>query len=1024
ELFIKTGVVLDYETKTSYSITINVDDTTVGSTPDASVNYTLNIIDQVVETTPVPSIIISEVAPWSSGNSPLAADWFEVTNTGTGAVNITGWKMDDNSNSFGSSVALNGITSIAPGESVIFIETSNLATASVTFKNLWFGSNPPAGLQIGSYTGSGVGLSTGGDAVNLFNGSGTLQANVSFGASTITSPLRTFNNAAGLNNATISQLSVVGVNDAFIALNDANEVGSPGTTGKLFVSEVAPWSSGNSPVAADWFEVTNTHGIAVDITGWKMDDNSGSFAAAVALNGITSIAPGESVIFIETATPSTKVPQFLSNWFGANPPAGLHVGSYTGSGVGLGTSGDAVNLYNSTGALQANVAFGVSPGGPFPSFDNAAGLNNTTISQLSTVGVNGAFIAVNSVNEVGSPGTIVNSPCPTITVTATQGAAILCNGDSTTVTVTASGGTAPYIGTGTFTVSPGTYTYSITDANGCTGSVQVTVAPGVGTTPGQPAAFTTKSTFVYKGDNGIVYTVPNTAGVTYSWLYNGTGATINGTGNSVSIDYSTAATNGTLSVTAGNTCGTSVARTLDIYVNTAITVNTTNYDYSFVTVGCNRVDYLDTAFTTGDIDYSTGRSTANVYQLKRLFNEIAHLNPLPDFLIMTGDIVMGYKTPSTADTTELAKQLTSWVELYQASPLASLPIQLVAIPGNHETQDKAAGKHSFATAEQIFTRIMAPYILGSNGPGVGGPDSLSTDQSKLTYSFNFHGDHFIIMDTDPVGKDNQVPYKWIGSDIQAARAANARHIFAFGHKPAYSSPLTPGGGLDAAATLPQRDSLWKYFEDNNCEAMFSAHEHLWDSINPHSGKTWQVINGNGGSRVEPVWVGAGKQYYGYTIVNIYSDRTVNVMGVGRNTTQSPSAGGTPYPVNEDYNASTVRNNFNICLTTNSNLTVATCNSYIWHGTTYSSSGTYTYTSVNSAGCDSIEHLALTINSLPTVVASNVSGCAGTAIALSGLPAGGTFSKPNPYTGASTTYTYSYTDGNGCSNTSSAANITV
>jgi hypothetical protein len=36
------------------------------------------------------AIIISEVAPWSSGNSPVAADWFELTNTGSTSVNISG----------------------------------------------------------------------------------------------------------------------------------------------------------------------------------------------------------------------------------------------------------------------------------------------------------------------------------------------------------------------------------------------------------------------------------------------------------------------------------------------------------------------------------------------------------------------------------------------------------------------------------------------------------------------------------------------------------------------------------------------------------------------------------------------------------------------------------------------------------------------------------------------------------------------------------------------------------------------
>jgi len=194
----------------------------------------------------VGSIVISEVAPWSSGNSPLGADWFEVTNTGTSAVNIAGWKVDDSMPTFATAIALNGITSIAAGESVIFIETTSPATTADTFRALWFGSSPPANLQIGSYSGAGIGLSTSGDEVNLFDSSGVLQANVSFGSSPGSAPFATFNNADGLTGA-ISTLSTVGVNAAFAAFNDANEIGSPGTTiSKLIVSEVAPWSSGNS----------------------------------------------------------------------------------------------------------------------------------------------------------------------------------------------------------------------------------------------------------------------------------------------------------------------------------------------------------------------------------------------------------------------------------------------------------------------------------------------------------------------------------------------------------------------------------------------------------------------------------------------------------------------------------------------------------------------------------------------------------------------------------------------------------
>ena len=53
-------------------------------------------------------------------------------------------------------------------------------------------------------------------------------------------------------------------------------------------------SSGNNPYTGDWFELTNTGGAAVDIAGWKMDDNSDSSGLAVALNGVTSIPAGRS----------------------------------------------------------------------------------------------------------------------------------------------------------------------------------------------------------------------------------------------------------------------------------------------------------------------------------------------------------------------------------------------------------------------------------------------------------------------------------------------------------------------------------------------------------------------------------------------------------------------------------------------------------------------------------------------------------------------------------------------------------
>ena len=53
---------------------------------------------------------------------------------------------------------------------------------------------------------------------------------------------------------------------------------------------------------------------------------------------------------------------------------------------------------------------------------------------------------------------------------------ILCHGGTANVEITAIGGTEPYSGTGTFNVTAGTYTYTVTDANGCTSTISVTVS--------------------------------------------------------------------------------------------------------------------------------------------------------------------------------------------------------------------------------------------------------------------------------------------------------------------------------------------------------------------------------------------------------------------------------------------------------------------------------------------------------------------------------------------------------------------
>jgi hypothetical protein len=64
---------------------------------------------------------------------------------------------------------------------------------------------------------------------------------------------------------------------------------------------------------------------------------------------------------------------------------------------------------------------------------------------------------------------------PTMVMASASAGSILCNGGSTSVMVSGMGGTMPYSGTGTFTVTAGTYSYTVTDANGCSAMTSITV---------------------------------------------------------------------------------------------------------------------------------------------------------------------------------------------------------------------------------------------------------------------------------------------------------------------------------------------------------------------------------------------------------------------------------------------------------------------------------------------------------------------------------------------------------------------
>lgn len=82
--------------------------------------------------------------------------------------------------------------------------------------------------------------------------------------------------------------------------------------------------------------------------------------------------------------------------------------------------------------------------------------------------------------------------------------------------------------------------------------------------PQAAGTITGPATFI-PGTAGIIYSISSIPGATgYQWGYTGTGVTINGSGNSVTLDFSVSATPGQLSVRGTNTCGQGTAATLDL----------------------------------------------------------------------------------------------------------------------------------------------------------------------------------------------------------------------------------------------------------------------------------------------------------------------------------------------------------------------------------------------------------------------------------------------------------------------------
>jgi len=174
----------------------------------------------------------------------------------------------------------------------------------------------------------------------------------------------------------------------------------------LRITEVMPNQAASTGVStADWWELTSFESAPVNISGWRFNDDTGGLTDPYTINTPLTIAPGESIIFVEGITAAA-----FTNWWGStNLPANLQIKTYSGNGLGLGAAGDGIRLWNAqaTDAADAvaSVDFGAADAGVSFGYDSVTG----EFGGKSQIGVNGALKAART-SDIGSPGHIRARP--------------------------------------------------------------------------------------------------------------------------------------------------------------------------------------------------------------------------------------------------------------------------------------------------------------------------------------------------------------------------------------------------------------------------------------------------------------------------------------------------------------------------------------------------------------------------------------------------------------------------------------
>ncbi len=316
----------------------------------------------------------------------------------------------------------------------------------------------------------------------------------------------------------------------------------------------------------------------------------------------------------------------------------------------------------------------------------------------------------------------------------------------------------------------------------------------------------------------------------------------------------------------------------------------------FASFGDSRHDAAAEGITAQDLIW-----LQNTKVLARMTRELQTAKS--QLLFYNGDMINGY----TAERSVLDRQYAYWRGM--VAHLFENGTYVVPVPGNHETQvrsrdDKGRSvKLATAANENAWRANMGDLILDvgrwqeilgggvehwaqDNCPPVGGADGIRSDQQQLSYSFDFKGMHFTVVNTDAVGNDGRAPTVWLEKDLAKAASRGVKQFFIFGHRPAYTYRFSAAAETVGLDLFPDNQKAFWGLVERYRAVYFCGHEHIFNLMQPTAssgGSSWQVLVGSGGSPFD-ARRGESKnpedRVYAWAEVSVYSSGRVQLDAYG------------------------------------------------------------------------------------------------------------------------------------------------